>query len=99
MEIKDLVLQWAEERDLLNPEYKFQQLAKITEELGELNRAVLKNDLFGITDGLGDVQVTLIILAKQLGLDYNACLNVAYEEIKNRTGKTVNGTFIKNDNK
>lgn len=99
MKLEELVIQWAKEKDLLNPEYKFQQLAKITEELGELNRAVLKNDLFGITDGLGDVQVTLIILAKQLGLDYNTCLNVAYEEIKNRTGKTVNGTFIKNDNK
>ena len=62
MKLEELVIQWAKEKDLLNPEYKFQQLAKITEELGELNRAVLKNDLRGITDGLGDVQVTLIML-------------------------------------
>ena len=44
---------------------------------------------------MGDVQVTLIILCAQLGIDYKESLEEAYAEIKNRTGKTVNGTFVK----
>jgi NTP pyrophosphatase (non-canonical NTP hydrolase) len=66
------------------------------EELGELSKAVLKNDVVEQIDGLGDVQVTLIILAAQLGLDYDKCLEAAYNEIKDRKGATVNGTFVKN---
>lgn len=86
---------WAIERDIASEKNKLQQLAKTMEELGELSSAVVKNDMAGIIDAIGDVQVCLIILSMQLGLDYNECLNSAYQEIKNRTGKTVNGTFIK----
>ena len=46
-------------------------------------------------DGLGDTLVTLIILAAQYSLELGDCLEYAYNEIKNRTGKTVGGTFIK----
>lgn len=86
---------WAYDRGLLKNEYKYQQLAKVMEELGELSGAMLKDDEAKIKDGLGDVIVTLIILAEQLGTNIECCLNVAYNEIKNRKGKTVNGTFIK----
>ena len=48
-----------------------------------------------LVDGLGDTLVTLIILAAQYGLELENCLEYAYNEIKNRTGKTVGGTFIK----
>ena len=48
-----------------------------------------------LVDGLGDTLVTLIILASQYGLELEDCLEYAYNEIKNRTGKTVGGTFIK----
>ena len=50
---------------------------------------------YELVDGLGDTLVTLIILAAQYGLDLPKCLEYAYNEIKNRTGKTVGGTFIK----
>lgn len=96
METKDKVLEWAEERGLLKRENAKTQLIKVMEELGELSKAILKNDVIQQIDGLGDVQVTLIILASQLGLDYDKCLEAAYEEIKNRKGVTKNGTFIKN---
>ena len=46
-------------------------------------------------DGIGDVLVTLIILENQLGYEVEACLDVAYNEIKNRKGETVNAAFIK----
>lgn len=46
---------------------------------------------------MGDILVTLIILSKQLDLNPEECLQVAYEKIKNRKGKTINGTFIKDE--
>jgi NTP pyrophosphatase (non-canonical NTP hydrolase) len=96
METKQKVLDWADKRGLLYPENVKTQLIKVMEELGELSKAVLKNDVVEQIDGLGDVQVTLIILAAQLGLDYDKCLEAAYNEIKDRKGATVNGTFVKN---
>ncbi|EQA5441074.1 MazG-like family protein, partial [Enterococcus faecalis] len=46
-------------------------------------------------DGIGDVVVTLIILAMQNNMDLYECLNQAYSEIKNRQGEMVNGVFVK----
>ncbi|MDI9472207.1 MAG: MazG nucleotide pyrophosphohydrolase domain-containing protein [Bacillota bacterium] len=43
----------------------------------------------------GDVMVTMIIMAKQLDIDLAECLEMAYEKIKDRKGKTINGTFVK----
>lgn len=97
MEIQRKIINWAREKDLIKSENKYQQLSKVVEELGELSKAILKNDVIQQIDGLGDVQITLIILAEQLGLDYDKCLEAAWEEIKDRKGKTIGGTFIKND--
>lgn len=44
---------------------------------------------------MGDVFVTLIILCKQLGIEPQRCLELAYEKIKNRKGETRNGVFYK----
>ena len=92
---KNEVLNWANERGLLNPENKFIQMGKMVSEVGELCDAIIKDDKNGQIDGIGDVLVTLIILANQLGYDIEDCLEVAYTEIKNRKGKNINGTFIK----
>ena len=92
---KKEVLRWANERGLLNPENKFMQMGKMVSEVGELCDAIIKDDKNGQIDGIGDVLVTLIILANQLGYDVEDCLEVAYNEIKNRKGETINGTFIK----
>ena len=92
---KNEVLNWANERGLLNPENKFMQMGKMVSEVGELCDAIIKDDKNGQIDGIGDVLVTLIILANQLGYDIEDCLEVAYTEIKNRKGETINGTFIK----
>ncbi len=66
------------------------------EEVGETAGALLKSKDDEIKDGIGDAFVTLIILAKQLGLTPNECLEAAWNEIKDRTGKTVDGVFVKN---
>ena len=71
------------------------QFLKVTEEVGEVAAALARNDKDALRDGIGDVVVTLIILAQQNDMDLYECLNCAYEEIKGRTGKMVNGVFIK----
>lgn len=93
--MNDLILKWADERGLLKAENAPKQMLKLMEEVGELAGAMAKNKPNEMIDAIGDIQVVLIILAKQLGFDYNTCLFLAHEEIKNRTGKTINGVFVK----
>jgi len=59
--------------------------------------AILKNNIPLIRDSIGDVLVTLIILSKQLGHDPVECLQEAFHEIKDRKGKTVGGSFVKEE--
>ncbi len=94
-EIINDVLDWAKDRQLLDKSSSEKQYIKLTEEVGEIGRSILKDDLAGFVDGIGDVLVVLIILAKQNNFDIEFCLQMAYDEIKDRKGKTVNGTFIK----
>ena len=54
-----------------------------------------KNDEDKTKDSLGDIMVTLIILAQDLNFDLLDCLNSAYRVIQNRKGKTINGVFVK----
>ena len=89
------VIKWAGERDLIKYENRFAQLTKVVEELGELSGAILKSNKEGIIDGLGDVLVTVIILSHQLGFNPKDCLEHALIQIRDRKGKTINGTFIK----
>ena len=89
------VIEWAEERGLIKKENATKQFMKLTEEVGELASAILKKDPYETIDAIGDIQVVLIILCEQLDLNINQCLESAYDEIKDRKGKTVNGTFIK----
>ena len=93
--MNDLVLKWADERGLLKPENAPRQMLKLMEEVGELSGAMAKNKQGDIVDAIGDIQVVLIILSKQLGYDYEQCLVDAYNVIKERKGKLINGVFVK----
>jgi len=90
------ILNWAKERELLRPVNKWKQYAKLQEESNELYIAMIDGNKEEIKDALGDCVVVLTILANQCGFDLEDCTKHAYNVIKNRTGKTVNGTFIKN---
>ncbi len=90
------VSQWASDKDILKKENAPKQLLKVLEEVGETAGALLKSKDEEIKDGIGDSFVTLIILSKQLGLEPAECLEAAWNEIKDRKGKTENGVFIKN---
>jgi len=88
------ICQWAQERDINNPA---KQLLKVFEEAGELSAAYLKGKAAEEKDAVGDVLVTLIIYCNIRGLNINECLSLAWNEIKNRKGVNVNGTFIKDE--
>lgn len=97
MFLEDEIIKWADDRGLILPENAFKQTCKLLEESGELAGAVLKNNRPEIKDALGDVYVVLVILSKQLGLCLNCAVKSAYNEIKDRKGKTIGGTFVKED--
>jgi phosphoribosyl-ATP pyrophosphohydrolase len=93
--MKEEILQWANNKNLLKYENRFKQYSKLQEESNELYVAMLDDNKTEIIDGLGDCVIVLTILAEQLGFDLATCVECAYDEIKNRTGKTLNGTFLK----
>ena len=86
---------WADNKGLIKKENSFAQMCKVTEEIGEVASALAKKDIVNLKDGIGDSIVTLVILAKQNGLNVEDCLESAWGEISNRTGKLVDGVFIK----
>jgi NTP pyrophosphatase (non-canonical NTP hydrolase) len=94
-QLSDKVIEWAYDRGILEKENAPKQMLKVLEEVGETAGALLKSNEAGIKDGIGDSFVTLIILARQLGLTPEECLESAWNEIKDRTGKKVDGIFIK----
>lgn len=89
------IINWAKARKLDNPDNKFQQLAKVVEELGELSSAILKKDITETIDAMGDTYITLVILAHQMGYSLEDCAKRAFKVIEYRKGKTEGGTFIK----
>jgi NTP pyrophosphatase (non-canonical NTP hydrolase) len=89
------VEQWAIAKGLDNQNNRNAQALKVMEEVGETMAALARGKKEDIKDGIGDSIVTLIILAMQCGFTATECLNAAYNEIKNRNGKTVDGVFIK----
>lgn len=90
------ILRWAEDRGIIPNGKPEIQLLKTVSELGELADAVAKDDMDKIVDGVGDVLVTLILFCALKDIDMVSCLEVAYDEIKNRKGKTnAAGLFIK----
>ena len=88
---------WAEERGLYDKGDTKTQFCKLMEEAGELGRAVLKDNQAEFVDAIGDMVVVLTNMAMLGGTSIETCIDAAYEEIKNRKGKMLNGTFVKND--
>ena len=95
--LQDEIIQWGYVRNIISPKNTPKQFMKVTEELGELAEGINKDNQGQIKDSLGDILVTLIILSKDLDVDLLDCLRGAYDVIKDRTGKTVDGVFVKEE--
>lgn len=88
---------WAWERNLINGSNPASQAVKLMEEVGELAGGICKNNADVIKDSIGDAFVVLVILAAQMGWSMEECVEAAYNEIKERKGKMVNGVFVKGE--
>lgn len=86
---------WAQARGIYEKGDPKTQYIKLLEESGELAKAILKNDDKEFVDAIGDCVVVLTNLAKLKGYAIEECINSAYNEIANRKGKMVGGTFVK----
>jgi len=91
----DLIREWAEKRGLYDNGDPKTQALKLVEEVGETCRAILKQDHSEIVDGIGDCVVVLTNLAELVDTPIEDCIEAAYNEIKDRKGKMVNGTYKK----
>jgi len=97
LEIFDNIREWATVRDLYLKGDPKTQLVKLIEELGELSRAILKDDKDEQIDAIGDAVVVLTNLSHLLGYDIEYCIQSAYDVISKRTGRMVDGTFVKDE--
>jgi NTP pyrophosphatase (non-canonical NTP hydrolase) len=95
-ELEVAVQQWSRARGIIPLATLNSQLLKAVSEMGELADAVAKSQFAETRDAIGDVTVCLINLAYLSGLLLRECLELAYDEIKDRKGRLLpNGTFVK----
>ena len=88
---------WAKQRGLYSKGNSHTQYVKLQEEAGELAKALLKNDKPEVIDAIGDMVVVLTNLAHLQGVTIEDCIDSAYKVISKRTGKMINGTFVKDE--
>ena len=96
-ELVALIQNWAWDRSLIGGSTTNAQMLKLMEEVGELAGGVCKDKADVIKDSIGDVFVVLTIIAAQMGWSIEECVQTAYEEIKDRKGKMVDGIFVKDE--
>ena len=90
-----LIRQWAAARNLIEGSTPDRQLVKLEEEMQELADAIAADDQDEYIDAIGDCVVVLTIMAAQRGLNIEQCIGAAYEQIKDRKGRMVDGIFVK----
>ena len=94
----DDIRSWATDKGIYDKGSSGVQYLKLIEEAGELADALLKKDKAEIQDAIGDMVVVLTSIAKFEDMFIEDCIKSAYDVIAKRTGKMVNGTFVKDAN-
>ncbi|MBA87810.1 MAG: hypothetical protein CMB16_00905 [Euryarchaeota archaeon] len=89
----DNVNKWFDDRNLIEGSTDKDQILKLIQELGELSDHACKGE--DIRDDLGDMLVVMLNIMKRNNYSINECLQIAYDDIKDRKGKMVDGIFVK----
>ena len=89
----DNVVQWHRDRNLIDGSTDKDQVLKLMQELGELSDSVCKGK--DIKDDIGDMLVVMLNIATRNGVTLSECLARAWDDIKDRKGKMVDGIFVK----
>jgi NTP pyrophosphatase (non-canonical NTP hydrolase) len=87
------IKQWHRDRNLIDGSDDKSQFCKLSEEMGELASNICKGK--DIRDDIGDIMVVLINIAERNNLSLTECLEVAYNDIKDRKGRMIDGVFVK----
>tara|TARA_R100001079_G_C4344293_1_gene108307 strand:+ start:295 stop:582 length:288 start_codon:yes stop_codon:yes gene_type:complete len=95
MELVKLIEQWHEDRNLIEGSTDKDQVLKLIQELGELSDSVCKEK--DMKDDLGDMLVVMINIMKRNNITIEQCLQKAYDDIKDRKGRMVDGIFVKEE--
>lgn len=86
---------WAAARNLIQGSTPEKQFVKLMEEAGELAGDLARGR--SVHDDIGDMVVVLTILAAQKGLTIEECIECAWDEIKDRKGRMIDGVFVKEE--
>ena len=97
LKIFENIREWAQTRGLYDKGNSHTQYVKLQEEAGELAKALLENNKAEVIDAIGDMVVVLTNLAHLQGVNIETCIAEAYKVISKRTGKMINGTFVKDE--
>tara|TARA_B100001123_G_C15102731_1_gene944218 strand:- start:51 stop:353 length:303 start_codon:yes stop_codon:yes gene_type:complete len=90
---EELIAQWHRDRNLIDGSTDKDQYMKLIQEAGELSDSLCKGK--DVRDDIGDMMVVLINIMVRNNLTINECLSVAYDDIKARKGKMIDGIFVK----
>ena len=95
-ELTELIENWGLDRGIIQNGGPHAQAVKTLEEVTELFDALSRDNCGDIEDSLGDIYVTLVMVARTYGVDMTKCVNKAYDEIKDRKGYLrPDGIFVK----
>jgi vacuolar-type H+-ATPase subunit I/STV1 len=95
------VEQWAIDKGIDTAENWKPQFKKIVEEVMEYKEELKLSEhdtaanLMDEMTEMGDILVTLTIMAQQRGYELKQCLELAYDKIKDRKGEVIDGNFVK----
>lgn len=92
-ELVKKIAQWHHDRNLIEGATDKDQFCKLIQEAGELSDNICKGK--DVKDDIGDMIVVLINIAERQGVTLTECLEVAYDDIKDRKGRMVDGVFVK----
>lgn len=90
-----MITQWHHDRNLIEGATDKDQLAKLIQEMGELSDNICKGN--DIRDDIGDMLVVMINIMERNNITIEECLEVAYNDIKDRKGKMIDGIFVKEE--
>ena len=94
--MKDLinkVAQWHHDSNLIEGATDKDQYCKLIQEAGELSDSICKGK--DVKDDIGDMIVVLINIAERNNVTIEECLENAWDDIKDRKGRMIDGIFVK----
>jgi NTP pyrophosphatase (non-canonical NTP hydrolase) len=96
------VKQWGSDRNIILGSTPRKQYFKLQEEVHEMFEGIVAGESFGkdagkddVKDAIGDQIVVLTMIAAMYNLELKECMEKAWGDIEHRTGRIIDGVFVK----